>query len=82
MKRPKRIKVYRWSYFFRDDGVRVTTYACRPRRTWARAVEMQTASRSRVLSDPRSKEYQTFWFDRIFLNSIPMPKIEGVITLE
>lgn len=82
MKRPKRIKVYRWSRFFRDDGGSVATYTCRPRRKQASAVEIQTASQLRQLSDPRSKEYQTFWFDRIFLSSIPMSKIECVITLE
>lgn len=80
MKRPKRIKVYRWGHFIRDDGGRVTTYACRPKKRRARAVQMQVAGRSRLLSDPHSQEYQEFWFNQIYLNSVPMPQTRGVIT--
>lgn len=82
MKRPKRTKVYRWSRFSRDDGYFITTYTCRPRRMHASAVEMQTAIRLRRLTNPFSQEYRAFWFDRIFLGGIPLPKTECIITLE
>lgn len=76
MKQPKRIKVYRWSRFFRG-GVFVTTYTCRPRRMQARAVEIQTAARLRQLSDPRSQYYWDAWF------LCPFPQTtECFITLE